>query len=125
MSKMTKAEIAKELLDPYFINPDLCSYVEQSGRGTCLYSGPGGRKCAFAAACVDGVVLAEGASCRVLLEYHGQEILKEKYRHVNESKFWGSVRAAHDCLAVGDPDTYTLYAELVGQEPPEREQGNV
>lgn len=121
MSKMTKAEIAKELLDPYFINPDLCSHVD----GRCLYSGPDGRKCAFAAACVEGVVLKEGASCSNILEGHGAEILKEKYRHIANPKFWSSVQIVHDRLAVGKASAYTLYAELVGQEPPERGQSNV
>ena len=121
MSKMTKEEIAKELLDPYFIDPDLCSHVD----GECLYKGPGGRKCVFAAACVEGVVLKESIGSDGHIRGLGAEILEEKYRHIANPEFWRAVQRVHDYLAVDYPDAYTLYADLVGQEPPKRGQGNV
>lgn len=97
--QLTKQEIAKELLKPYFDGPDLCSVTEL---GVCLYSGPDGRMCVFAMACnpEDREMLGEEFSTTGLLDMHGLKILQEKYRHIEDRDYWFCLQYAHDDLAL-------------------------
>ena len=112
---MTKEEIAKELLKPYFDDPSLCSISE----GNCLYNGLNGKMCAFAMACTpEGRKnLKEGESAVDNLCTFGFDVLHEKYRHIEDFYFWVSLQDAHDDLGRESMGAaLSIYEDLTGEE---------
>lgn len=118
MNQLTKEQIAKELLKPYFDDPSLCSISWDGKR--CLYNGGGGRMCVFAKACTpEGrELLEEGLGAEDNLFTGGASPLQPKYSHILDSYFWGSLQAAHDNLAKNKAynRAVELYRELTGEE---------
>ena len=115
---MTKQEVAKELLKPYFDDPSLCSTSEDEGE--CVYNGPGGRMSAFARACTpEGreKLTEVGDPPYVILDDLGSDILQEKYRHIEDQYFWSRLEKAHDELATGSEwHASDLYGKLTGEK---------
>lgn len=114
---MTKQEIAKELLKPYFDDPSMCS-ISKDG-SACLYKGPEGRMCVFARACTpEGrELLPEYTAADDCIARYGLVILKEKYRHIEEVYFWEKLQETHDELS-GDSRKASLlnmYEKLTGE----------
>lgn len=112
---MTKQEIAKELLKPYFDDPNLCS-VDLEGTG--VYKGLGGRMCVFARACTSEgreLIRERHYACK-LLTIHGTGILQDKYRHIGDIRFWSRLQYTHDTLAEGRTDAAKVnYRALTGE----------
>lgn len=99
MTQLTEQEIAKELLQPYFDDPTLCSVSEDGD--TCVYNGPDGRMCVFAKACTpEGrELLKEDSNANEQLMEHGLGVLQDKYRHIEDGEFWDNLQYCHDELA--------------------------
>jgi len=117
MGEMTKQEIAKELLDPYFKDPSLCSM----GLHDCQYNGPDGKHCAFAMACKpdDRKHLNEGEGAIYQISKFGFDILKNKYQHIKDGDFWNRVQSVHDRLAHGiHAEAQYNYLQVVGSLAP-------
>ena len=93
----TKAEIARELIQPYIDDISKRSIeVTKLGNSRCLYNGPNGRHCAFANACINPHELNEGGCASENISYHGFNILKPEYRHIDNEEWWDELQDIHD-----------------------------
>ena len=115
---LTKQQIAKELLKPYFDDSSTCS---ADRHGNCVYLNGDGNMCALGKACSDRINDANsmGIDCGaiVLIEEFGWDIINSKYRHIQDFRFWRIIQYCHDMLASHKLSmALKAYKDLTGEE---------
>lgn len=89
MRTMTTHEIIDEVAD-FYNNKNRSIDGNQ-----CLYIGPDGKQCAFARMCINPENLPEQLNARVILEDHGQVVLRPEYRGYHP-QFYRDIQSLHD-----------------------------